>query len=102
MIRKVYSIFDAASSAYGPTFMCITNGEALRAFTDCANSKSHHIGQHPGDYTLFCIALWDDSTGKHSTYEAFENLGNALEYVRPEKQAQLLQDEGLPTLKSVK
>lgn len=85
MIRKVYTIFDSAARIYLPPFHLTAHGEAVRAFKDAANSKSHYIGQHPGDYTLFHIGTYDDSTGRYIMLEAYENLGNALEYVEAEK-----------------
>lgn len=82
MIHQVYSIFDSASRLYMPPFHCPTNNTALRAFRDAANSASHFVGQHPADYTLMKIATYCDSTGNYMPLAQFENLGNALEYVR--------------------
>lgn len=82
MLRKIYSIRDSAARCFTPPFVCITDGEALRAFTDAANSKSHYVGQHPGDYSLFRIGTFDDSTGVITPEAALHNLGLAVTLVR--------------------
>lgn len=93
MIHKVFSIFDSASRLYMPPFHCPTNGAAIRAFKDAANSKSHFVGQHPADYTLMHVATFCDSTGNYMPLAQFENLGNALAYVdRNESQGDLLEE----------
>lgn len=81
MIRKVYTIFDSASRIYLPPFHCHAHGEAARAFKDAANSKSHYVGQHPADYTLFHTGHFDDTSGRYVMLDAFENLGNAVEFL---------------------
>lgn len=83
MKQKVFSIFDSAACCYQPPFHCPTVGSALRAFKDAANSKSHFVGTHPADYTLFEIAAFDDSTGLYEPLTAFVNHGNALAHVEP-------------------
>lgn len=81
MIRKVYSIFDSATRIYLPPFHLTAHGEAARAFKDCANSPDHYIGKHPADYTLFCLGTFCDSTGRYEMLPAYENLGNAKEFI---------------------
>lgn len=83
MIRHVYSIFDSKTRIYTPPFHCIADGEAIRAFSDAANSKDHYVGRHPGDYTLMKIATFCDSTGHYQRLDQFQNLGVAQQFVIP-------------------
>jgi len=77
VIHKVFSIFDSASRLYMPPFHSPTAGSAIRAFKDAANSKSHFVGQHPGDYTLMEVATFCDSTGAYLPLAQYVNHGNA-------------------------
>lgn len=83
MIRNVYSIFDSKAGIYTPPFHCITDGEAIRAFSDAANSKDHYVGRHPGDYTLMKIGTFDDQSGHYQRVDHFGNLGVALQFIVP-------------------
>lgn len=77
---KVYSIFDQKSLIYSHPFFLSQDGQAIRAFTDMVNDKSHDIGRHPQDYILFQTGEWCDQTG---TFVNIDNksLGVGSEYV---------------------
>ena len=64
MISKFYAVFDQATGAYMNPFPMLSDGQALRAFTDLANDKSTDIGRHPEHYMLFFLADFDSSDGK--------------------------------------
>lgn len=63
MKLQVYSVFDAAVKAYLPPFYVRAKGEAIRSFASAVNSSESAISKHKGDYTLFLIGEYDDSTG---------------------------------------
>lgn len=80
MLLKIYSIRDNGAEAYMPPFFMHANGLATRAFADMANDPSHPIGQHPEDYALFEIGLFDDSNAQITMLEQANPLGVAIEY----------------------
>ena len=84
MILKCYNIYDAKAEIYLPPFFARANGEAVRIFTNFANDKSHPIGEHPEDYTLFRIGFYDQAKGLIAGLDASEPLGKALDYVTEE------------------
>ncbi len=80
MKLNIYSIFDTASRLYSRPFYSQADAEAVRSFQDIGMDATHPVGQHPEDYSLFRIGLFDDSTGS-ITNEANECLVTGLETV---------------------
>ena len=68
----VCSIKDRAADAYGRPFYVPAVGVAIRSFQDEVNraADDSQIYQHPDDFDLFDLGVFDDSTGLfdlHST-----------------------------------
>jgi len=79
-MKKIYTVYDQAAGAYLQPFFLDTAGQAIRAFTDCANDQEHLFGKYPDAYTLYHIGTYDESNGNISCISP-ESMGNALEYV---------------------
>lgn len=93
MKHRVYAIYDAAAGAYLPPFMLQRDQQAIRAFSDCCNSPSHQFGAHPGDYTLFFIGIWDDSSARYTQVaEGYTSLGNGVEH-KSQQEIDLITEE---------
>lgn len=58
----MFSIFDRASGAYDRPFVQRSENEAMRSFGDICMDDKHPIGQHPEDYTLYHVGIWNDNT----------------------------------------
>ena len=80
MKLNVYSIYDTAAAAYMRPFYLQADAQAMRAFTDLATDADHQVGQHPEDYFLVRIGVFDDATGK-LVPEDVESLATGLEVV---------------------
>ena len=80
MIMFAYSIYDVASQAYMRPFFMMSDGQAIRTFTDIATDADHEIGKHPEDYTLFRIGQFNDNTGE-MVGQSPEKIATALERV---------------------
>lgn len=76
---NVYAIHDAKIEAYMQPFYARTDAEAKRGFSGICNQEQGQISEHPGDFTLFKIGAYDDSTGVLTPQDP-SSLGNALEY----------------------
>lgn len=82
MITKVFSIYDTKSEIFSPPFFMLTNGAAIRAFRELANSSDNDIGKYPGDYRLMCLGSFNNESGEFdTTSEKMANLGYASDYV---------------------
>jgi len=80
MLTKAFSILDTKADLFSPPFFFATTGQAVRAFKDLANDGQSSISRHPGDYRLFCVGTFDDSTGRVSPLDQVEPLGYATDY----------------------
>lgn len=58
----IFSIFDSKAEAYMQPFFT-KEAVAMREFANLVADKGHAIGQHPEDYTLFCVGAWNEQTG---------------------------------------
>lgn len=82
---RVYAIFDSKGSFFHtPPIFERNNASAVRAFANAAQTEGHQFNRFAGDYTLFCIAEWDELSGTIVPLEAKENLGTALQYQQTE------------------
>lgn len=81
MILQVYSVFDSKVEAFMQPFFMASRGSAIRAFSDNVNDKSSMLSKHPGDFTLFEIAKWDDSNAKFEILPTPVSCGLAIEFI---------------------
>lgn len=79
---NVFSVYDAALSAYMQPFFLRSKGEAVRSFTDAIADPKMPFHAHPEDYTLFLIGAWDDVRGVMVSPVAPERIISALECVK--------------------
>ena len=82
---QVYSVFDSVSGVYDRIWQSISDGAALREFTDIACNADHPIGRHPEHYSLFRVAEFDDNTGELIVCEP-KCIGRAHELVVASRQ----------------
>lgn len=67
-IKNVYAIYDEKAEQYNAPFPLATDGLAKRSFEDACRDVRTDLYKYPGDFTLYCIATWDDDKGQ------FENV----------------------------
>lgn len=63
MKSRIFSIIDLKADAYLQPFFMPTDKLAIRTFQDCVNDPKHNFGQHPEDYILFNIGIFDQVKG---------------------------------------
>jgi len=76
---KIYSVRDDKAAAYLPPFYMRTEAEALRAFTEAANSAEHNFCKHAGDFHLFELGDWDEQAGKLTPNDAPRHIVCAMD-----------------------
>lgn len=64
MKLNVYAIFDVKAGNYATPFFMQRDAMADRAFSDLVNDARSTINKHPGDYSLFKIAVFDDNSSE--------------------------------------
>lgn len=64
MQHKVFTIKDSAVGTYHPPFFNNSHGEAERNFRDLVNDNKSTVSQHPEDFDLFYIGIYDSNQGK--------------------------------------
>lgn len=90
MLVQYFAVYDSAIKAYMHPFAAKSVGDALRMFSDAANSPDSQLCRHSADFTLFKIAEYNDETGQFTPLQAFPNLGTALS-VKNEQQGNLFE-----------
>ena len=69
-VYKCFAVFDAAVGAFTSPAITRSRGEAIRAFTDQVNDAKSPFNNHPGDFSLWQLSEWDDSSGLYSSQTA--------------------------------
>lgn len=59
----VYSVFDSKISAHLQPMFCLTEGQAIRSFSDAVMDDKTSLFLHPHDYSLFQIGEFDQHSG---------------------------------------
>lgn len=64
----VMAVFDSAAQGYAMPFCAPSRGVAVRTFTDEVNraDKDNVLYQHPDDYELRHLAMWDSDSGLYT------------------------------------
>ena len=62
---NIYAIYDEKAEQYNAPFPLATDGLAKRAFTEACQDSRTDLYKYPGDFTLYCIATWNDCTGRY-------------------------------------
>lgn len=64
MKLEIFTVHDSKADAFLQPFFMHNGAMALRAFTTLINTPDHDFANNPGDYTLFRLGMFDNSTGK--------------------------------------
>lgn len=85
MTRKIYSIRDQKSEAFGPPFYKATHGEAERDFTQIVNDEKSTIKKFPEDFDLYHLGEYDDLTGLIKPLDTPQHIIKAIQLVQVQK-----------------
>jgi len=81
MLHKVFSIYDVKAGAFLQPFFSVSNGAAIRAFSDAVNDSKTQFAAHPEDYTLHELATFDDMNASFDANLVPVPLGKGTEFV---------------------
>ena len=74
MKLEIFSMFDSKAQAFLPPFFLHNEAMARRMVVDAGKDETHSFARHPGDYSLYHLGSFDDSTAEVSTLQP-QNLG---------------------------
>lgn len=63
MLINIYTIYDSKAAAYLQPFFAMTDGVAQRQISDAILEPDHQFAKHTEDFTLYRLAIFDDSDG---------------------------------------
>lgn len=74
---RLFCIRDSQAEAFMRPFCALTDGAAIRTFSDMVNAdnKESLITAHPEDFTLFSLGSFDEQSGAMNVHEP-RSLGN--------------------------
>jgi hypothetical protein len=66
---KMYAIRDRATDAFGNPMYLVSDGQAIRSFTDEVNrsASDNQLYQHPDDFDLYFLGEYETSTAEFTT-----------------------------------
>lgn len=80
MTHLFYAVYDSKVEKFMAPFMLRTKGEAIRGWKEAANDPKTMFCRHPGDFTLFELATYNEDTGTFENHKTPISLGTALEF----------------------
>ena len=87
----MFSIFDSKAEAFISPWFLPEIEMAKRTFSDCVNSTDHQFSKHSGDYTLFHLGTFSQTTGEFVLNSTPISLGLAQYYKRKEDQDEMFE-----------
>ena len=62
---RIFTVYDSKAAIHGQPFYAVTDGIALRMFSDAVNNNSpdNALNRYPEDFTLYYIGDFNDATG---------------------------------------
>ena len=76
MKLHIFAIHDKAANAYLQPIFSNAEGVVIRQFGDLLDSPNHEtMRQHPHDYCLYKLGIYDDNKGQFLTHEPQKIIG---------------------------
>lgn len=78
----IVAVRDLKASAFVHPHLQVSDGVAVRAFSDAVLDKNSAVSAHPQDYQLFHCGDFDDRTGIVTAALTPELLASAIDFVK--------------------
>ncbi|AXH77339.1 MAG: nonstructural protein [Microviridae sp.] len=76
----VYVVLDKLAGAYGTPFVMQNDAIASRDFAFACKQPESSLSRHPADYSLWCIASYDDNSGIIEPLEKMRYIADAINF----------------------
>jgi hypothetical protein len=85
MRKNIVAVYDQASKSFGQPIFTPALGIALRSFTDEVNNnhEGNQMYNHPSDFTLFDIGMYDDNSAEFHIHPTPIKLITAMDAKTP-------------------
>jgi len=84
MITNLYVVLDKLAGVYGSPFVMQNDSIALRDFGFACRQPESSLSRHPEDYSLWCIATFDDNSAQIEPLEKMRHVGDAINFFHQE------------------
>lgn len=81
MKLNAYAVYDEVAKVFKHTFFRVRHGEAIRFFADGCRAEKTELNIHPQDFSLFCLAEFDDESGRFESLQIPERVSRASDFV---------------------
>lgn len=88
MQTTIYAIYDTKAEFYNKPFYLHNDDIALRSFLDIMATPDTDVNNHPADFTLVKLGVYEDTTASFEMLPAPEIVANGFEV---KNQAQKIQ-----------
>lgn len=82
MILNAYTLYDRKALQYHTPFFATADGSAVRSVQDLVADPNTTVGRHPGDYVLYRVGGYDDSSGSLLPASVLEHIVDCSSLVR--------------------
>lgn len=79
-LKRLYSVYDEKAKYFTSPFTHRSDDEAKREFGAAVKNSKTAISQYPGDFKLYVVGTYDDSTGSVEKISPAEYLAVGSDY----------------------
>lgn len=83
MIMQIYTVYDNKTEVFMRPWYALTDGEAMRIFTDAVADPQSPYSKHPLDFTLYHIGSFNDHGATFEGRDPIHQLGTAVDFTNP-------------------
>lgn len=62
-VKKLFAVCDKKASLFWSPMPSVSDGVAIRAFSDAVVSEQSELSRHAGDFALYQVGEFDESAG---------------------------------------
>jgi len=84
MKTGIYTLYDIKAGIFTPPMLLTNDQVAKRVLANCANDKTHNVGQNPEDFHVYKNGEYDDTTGVIEPYNPPQILASAISVLKRE------------------
>lgn len=89
MKLNAYSVYDVKALVYRVPFFAVNHAVAIRTLEQAVNDPGTLLHQHPADFKLYCVGIYDDATGAMVAMSPHEYVRDAVSLVKIDSQADM-------------
>lgn len=80
---KIFALSDSKLGEFGQPFFFHAPGQAVRFLQDLTRDPKTTVSQHPDDFRLYYLGVYDPVAGTFASLSAPELIARASDFVEP-------------------